>query len=447
MRGHPLLEVLAKAGMKMGLSRVHSYLEWLGDPHRRYPVIHVAGTNGKGSVCRMLGAILQAQGFKVGVTTSPHLEEVNERIRVDDVPIADEALDALLRRMDVVRRAWAAAVVGPEAYPLTYFEFSTAAAFQHFADVGVDVAVVEVGMGGRLDATNVVDPALTAIVSIGLDHTEQLGHDHASIAGEKAGILKPNVPVVVGPLSPEAMATVRAVAAERRAPLRAFGQAFSVSGAPEAFSFRGEAVAGGDIRANEMSADIKESRKIAPLALDGLESGLLGDHQLVNAAVAIELIRLLPPELACGEAAIRVGLRAARNEGRLEWARPGVLLDGAHNPDGALTLAAWLSRQPPGRRTLLLGGGVDKDIWSVACTLARRVDRIVATQGSHPKARTVESVCRDLAGLPIPVEPGGPLPDALDRLLAEQEREPGLLIVAGSLYLVGEARSLLNRGR
>lgn len=421
--------------MKMGLSRVHSYLEWLGDPHRRYPVIHVAGTNGKGSVCRMLGAILQAQGFKVGVTTSPHLEEVNERIRVDDAPISDEALDALLRRLDMVRRAWAAAVVGPEAYPLTYFEFSTAAAFQHFADVGVDVAVVEVGMGGRLDATNVVEPALTAIVTIGLDHTEQLGHDHASIAGEKAGILKPGVPVVVGPLSPEAMATVRAVAAERRAPLRAFGQAFSVSGAPESFSFRGEPFRDG-------------AEGGAPaLALDGLESGLIGDHQLVNAAVTVELIRLLPPGLACGEAAIRAGLRAARNEGRLEWARPGVLLDGAHNPDGALTLAAWLSRQPPGRRTLLLGGGLDKDIWSVASTLARRVDRIVATQGSHPKARTVENVCRELAGLPIPVEPGGPLPEALERLIAEQAREPGLLVVAGSLYLVGEARSLLNRGR
>jgi dihydrofolate synthase/folylpolyglutamate synthase len=189
MTEHPLLAALARAGMKMGLARMRSYLEWLGDPHLQYPVIHIAGTNGKGSVCRMVGAILQEQGFKVGITTSPHLQEVNERVRIGTTPISDSELDSLLRRMDTVRRAWASAVVGPtEAFPLTYFEFSTAAAFQHFADQKVDVAVVEVGMGGRLDASNVCAPLATAIVSVGLDHTEQLGPDHGSIAAEKAGI-------------------------------------------------------------------------------------------------------------------------------------------------------------------------------------------------------------------------------------------------------------------
>ncbi len=435
MIDHPLLEVLAKAGMKMGLSRMRSYLEWLGSPQQAYPVIHVAGTNGKGSVCRILGAILQKQGLRVGVTTSPHLQEVNERIRIDDAPISDAALDALLRRMDVVRRAWSQTVVGPEAFPLTYFEFSTAAAFLHFADEKVDIAVVEVGMGGRLDATNVVDPLLTAIVTIGLDHTEQLGMDHASIAGEKAGIVKPGVPVVVGPLPAGAMATVRAVAMERHAPIRVFGEDFFIAGSPDLFSFRASEQAG----------------EGAPL--EGLSLGLLGDHQLINAAVALELIRLLPPRLACGPEAIRAGLAAARNEGRLERVTPDLLLDGAHNPDGALTLASWLSRQPRDRRrTLLLGGGIDKDIWSVACTLAPQVDRIVTTNGSHPKARPSGSICSDLAGLNVPVEPGGPLPEALGRLMGGQEaarqaqQVPELLIVAGSLYLIGEARSLITGG-
>lgn len=404
--------------MKMGLGRMRSYLEWLGDPHLAYPVIHVAGTNGKGSVCRMLGAILQKQGYKVGITTSPHLQEVNERIRIGASPISDGDLDRLVQRLDVVRRAWARSTLGPpdEFLPLTYFEFSTAAAFAHFADEKVDIAVVEVGMGGRLDATNVCSPLLTAIVTVGLDHTEQLGPDHASIAAEKAGILKPGVPAVVGPLPSPAMAVVRSVAAERAVPLKIYGDHYQASGDGDNFRYQAEGV----IR-------------------DGLRLGLAGDHQLVNAAVAMQLIDLLPANLRCSEQAVREGLLAARNRGRLEWLAPDVLVDGAHNPDGAMVLANHLARLPHDRpRTLLLGGGTDKDIRSVATTLAPVVDRIVTTACDHPKARSAEDIAREIAGLPIPIAVGGELASALSAV-----RDGSLVIVAGSLYLVGAARTLI----
>lgn len=419
MTDHPVLAGLSQAGMRMGLPRMRAFLAWLGNPHLSYPTIHVGGTNGKGSVCRMVGAMLQAQGYKVGITTSPHLQDVNERIRIGSEPIPDAAFAALVEEIDRERQAWAAKELPPdERYPLTYFEFLVAAAFLHFAREKVDVGVIEVGMGGRLDATNVVSPILTSIVTVGLDHTEHLGPDHASIAGEKAGILKPGVPVVVGPLTHEAMAVVRSVAVERGCPISAFGEDYHAAGHPGSFHYRG----GGVVREN-------------------LRLGLSGDHQVVNAAVALRLVDLLPPALHVGEDAVRDGLLAARNRGRLEWLSPDLLVDGAHNPDGAMVLAGYLSRLPRERkRTLLLGGGTDKDVRSVAWTLAPQFDRVYTTACDHPKARSPGDVAAELEGLPIPVSPAGPLEAALPLALADG----GLVVVAGSLYLVGAVRDLVG---
>ncbi len=415
MTDHPIFAELSQAGMRMGLPRMRAFLQFLGNPHLAYPTIHVGGTNGKGSVCRMVGAMLEAQGYRVGITTSPHLQDVNERILVGAEPIADGALDALLHRLDRACQAWAARDLPPgERYPLTYFELLIAASFQHFADAKVDVAVVEVGMGGRLDATNVLAPLVSAIVTVGLDHTEHLGTDHASIAGEKAGILKPGIPVVLGPLSHEAMAVVRSVAVERGAPLSVFGEDFQTAGDPEAFEFRG----------------VGHRR-------EGLVLGLAGDHQVINAGVALRIVDLLPPRLRVEEAAIRVGLAAARNGGRLEWLAPDLLVDGAHNPDGATVLANYLARLPRDRpRTLLLGAGTDKDVRSVAWTLAPQVDRVYTTACAHVKARAPAEVAQELEGLPVPVSPAGPVQEALGLARAAG----GLVIVAGSLYLVGAVR-------
>jgi dihydrofolate synthase/folylpolyglutamate synthase len=417
MIDHPVLSGLTMAGMRLGLPRMRAFLAWLGDPHLKYPTIHVGGTNGKGSVCRMVGAMLEAQGYKVGITTSPHLQEVNERIRIGSAPIPDEAFARLIETVDRERKAWAARELAPdERFPLTYFEFLIAAAFLHFAEEKVDVGVIEVGMGGRLDATNVVSPLLTSIVSIGLDHTDQLGPDHASIAGEKAGILKPGVPVVLGPLPPPAMAVIRSVARERGAPISAWGDHFNASGHTESFDYHG--------------ARTRE----------GLALNLVGDHQVVNAAVSLRLIDLLPDRLAVSDDAVRTGLRGARNRGRLEWLAPDLLVDGAHNPDGATVLATYLSRLPRDRRrTLVLGGGYDKDIRSVAFTLAPQFDRVFTTACAHAKARSPGEVAVQLEGLPIPVTPAGGLEDALPAA-----RDGGLVVVAGSLYLVGAVRDLVG---
>jgi len=283
--------------------------------------------------------------------------------------------------------------------------------------VGVDAAVIEVGMGGRLDATNVVAPCVTAIVTVGLDHTEHLGPDHASIASEKAGILKAGVPAVIGPISHEALVVIRAVAAERGAPLKLYGDDFHATGSSDGFRYSG---------AN---------------GIDGLKLSLAGDHQVVNAAVALCIVEALPESLRVPEDAIRLGLANARNRGRLEWLAPDVLVDGAHNPDGAGVLAGYLARLPRDRRrTLLLGGSGDKDVRGVGAVLAAQVDRVFATACAHPRARSPMDVAAQLEGLAITVSPAGTIEEAL-----KSARTGGdLVIVAGSLFLFGAVRDALG---
>lgn len=419
MKRHPVLDPLAMAGVKMGLTRMRDFLAYLGDPHLAAPVVHVGGTNGKGSVTRMVAAMLEARGLKVGVTTSPHLQQINERIRIGATPISDAALDRVLYRLRDARDAWAREALGPaDPLPLTWFELSIAAAWAYFAEEQVDVSVVEVGMGGRLDATNVCAPVATAIVTVGLDHTDHLGPDYASIAGEKAGILKPGVPVVTGPLPPSAMSVIRSVAVDRGAPLHQWGVDYHAAGPTDDFFYR---------------SDRGERR--------GLALGMKGDHQVVNAGVALRLCELLPPALAPDDAAMRVGLLAARNRGRLEWLDDDLLVDGAHNADGAHVLAGYLASLPRDRRrVLVLGGGVDKDIRSVGTVLAPQVDRVLTTACDHLKARTPAGVAAELEGLTVPVTPAGPIEDAL----AQARASGDLVIVAGSLFLVGAVRELMG---
>lgn len=415
MKSHPILDELAGAGMRLGLGRMRDFLAAQGNPESQYPVLHVGGTNGKGSVCRMLGNILQCNGLSVGVHTSPHLQEVNERILVNGRMIDNDAFTALVEQLDLARRAWAAEALPLDAFPLTYFEFTVAAAYKHFAEMEVQVAVIEVGMGGRLDATNVCSPVATAIVSVGLDHCDELGSDVASIAGEKAGIIKPGVPVVTGPMPAEALQVIRSVAAERGAPLSVWGVDFEGYGESGSFRYRGQ-------------------REIG-----GLVCGLSGDHQVVNAAVALRALEVAG--IAVKDDALRAGLAGVRHPGRLEWLASDLLVDGAHNADGANALAAYLATLSwDRRRVLLLGGGRDKDIRSVAAALASQVDRIYTTACDHPKARTPWEVATELEGLPIPVSPAGPLAEAVPACRDNNT----LVIAAGSLYMVGAVRDLVG---
>lgn len=396
---HRYLAGLKPLAMRFGLERMERALDALGRPERAYAVLHVGGTNGKGSTCAMAAAALAAAGHEVGLYTSPHLVSFDERIQVDGSPIAGGALAAVV---DEIRRACPWHDAGTEAEQLTYFEFATLAGLLHFARAGVSVAVVEVGLGGRFDATNAILPRVAAVARIGLDHTQLLGDTVEQIAFEKAGIFKPGVPAVVHARQPPgALETLRAEAVRRGAPLVIAGEDYP-----------------------------------GPVAL-------AGPHQRGNAAFAAAALReLARTGVAVPEEAIARGIAEARWPGRLEELS-GVLLDGAHNPDGAAALAAALRALHPGRPVELVFGVLsDKDHRGMLAALSGAVRRVHVVAPASPRARPALEV-RSLAeacGLDADVHRS--VAEAL--ACARRASADGAVVcVAGSLYLVGEARALL----
>ncbi|MGD0783170.1 MAG: folylpolyglutamate synthase/dihydrofolate synthase family protein, partial [Candidatus Aminicenantales bacterium] len=348
------LQSLLRFGVKLGLQNVAAVLAACGDPQRRYPSVHVAGTNGKGSVCAMLASTLEADGRRVGLYTSPHLADVRERIRIGGRPIAEADFDRLLGRIrKTIGRLLAAGRL--EAQP-TYFEVLTILAFLHFAERKVDIAVLEVGMGGRFDATNIVTPLVSVITSISLDHREYLGRTLAAIAFEKAGIIKPGVPVVSGVEGGAAAAVIRRRAGELHAPLvPVFGR--------DAALFAARTVAGYRFRYDFCGESFPFRLKLP------------GRHQGENAAVAIAAARTL----GCvgkplDRRVILAGLAAAEWPGRLEAVgrRPLVLLDGAHNEDGARALAAYIRDFVRGPLVLVFAMLKDKAVGRAAGLLFPR---------------------------------------------------------------------------
>ncbi|MEC9390179.1 MAG: folylpolyglutamate synthase/dihydrofolate synthase family protein [Myxococcota bacterium] len=422
MREHPTLSRLARFGLRMGLDRMRHFLDSMGAPHRAVPVIHVAGTNGKGSTTRLIASMLRESGYRVGEYTSPHLQHINERIHVDGRAIDDETLDALLHEVDGHRMEWAKALDGfvPIDRVLTYFELVTAAAFVHFARAEIDIAVVEVGLGGRLDATNVVEPIATAITSIGLDHVAQLGDDLAGIAGEKAGIIKANIPVVTGSLDPVALRVIRSIAHERGAPIMVHEEAWAVEpGQGGVFTWSyGDRVE------------------------HGLRVGLNGDHQVLNAGVALTVLATIADRFPIADwQHTLAGLSKAAHPGRLEWLTPDVLVDCAHNVQGAAALATYLRGLPRDRRrTLLLGASNDKDVRSMLGPLSAQVDAVMTTHCSHPRATPAGDLAQALIDVQVPVLPAGPIEEAL----GVASEEGGLVIVAGSVFLAGAVGDLIS---
>lgn len=406
--------------MRLGLTSIKDLLSAIGEPHLAAPVVHVAGTNGKGSVCTMVTQVLMESGYRVGTLTSPHLEQVNERIRIDGRPIDDSTLGEAIGALDRKRWDWARQR-GIEGVPLTYFEFVTALAFQVFAQRAVNVMVVEVGLGGRLDATNVVQPVVTAVTSIGMDHTDRLGDTLAAIAAEKAGIFKPGVPAVVGPMAAEALEVMRATAARRGCPLWEPGRHLQREGRSKGWMFRSP---GGEV---------------GPVKL-----AMEGQHQGANASVAVGILHMLQSQgFALAEGAIETGLAKARIPGRLETLRAGLIVDGAHNPDGAAALASWLRSRPrPASRILLFGCGRDRDPNEVLRPLLPFVDEVVLTQCAHPKARSPHDIAERLGEVDVVLSDGGPIEECLAEIFVDAEET----IVSGSLYLVGAARELVAQG-
>lgn len=409
---------LQKHGVQPGLGTIQALLDRLDHPERRYPSLHIGGTNGKGSTATMVASMLQAAGYRVGLYTSPHLVDFRERIRVNGEVISEARVAALT---DCVRAA-----VGEPREP-TFFEFTTAMAFQQFADAEIDVAVVEVGLGGRFDATNVLAPAAAAITTVALDHQEYLGGTIGDIAYEKAGIIKSGVPVVVGRVSSEAAAVLSRVAGERRAPVSRLHGDFNVSGAsPARFRYEG------------MNA-----------SYDELACPLSGRHQLDNAACALALLEAVSERgLPVSEGAVREGLRTVQWEGRLETveSRPALVLDGAHNPDAAAAVAIYLEdfrRQHAGLRVIMvLGMMKDKDREGFLDHLLPHVDEVIMTQARIPRSATIGEL---EASLRARGRTAHVAPDPADAIsLARRMAAPDdLILVTGSLMLVGEAKAIL----
>ena len=407
-------------GIKFDLGPTAALLRRLGDPQRSLAAVHVAGTNGKGSVCAMIEAVLRAAGHRTALYTSPHLVRFNERIRVGGACIGDDELAALFREIETVDRELAAGTNGRE---LTFFEFTTALALEHFRRAGAQVAVVETGMGGRLDATNVVEPLLAIITRIDIEHTAFLGKTPPDIAAEKAGIIKPGRPVLCGLMPEDARAVIRRVARERGAPLIAVEDAASIRRLKQDWT-------GQKIKIETANGSYP------PVTLP-----LLGAHQLENVALAVAALEWLngSAPFRWEVTALHAGLTAVQWPGRCQvLARePVTLLDVAHNPNGAAALADTLrelaGRQPVGLVAGLLG---DKDGAGFFRALAPRISRCwavpLASERNMPREQLLGSARS--AGLDADYLP---LDQALAAARAWALANDGVVCIAGSLVLAG----------
>ncbi len=365
------LESLEKFGINLGLDRIQLLLEKLGNPHLKFKSIHVAGTNGKGSTCAMIASILKEAGYKVGLYTSPHLFDYRERIKINGKDIPKREFTRILERIRKRIRS------RNKSETPTVFEVLTAAAFIYFAEQKVDYAVVEVGMGGRLDATNVITPLVSVITNIDLEHTAVLGRTIAKVAAEKAAIIKRGVPVITAEAKPEALRVIKHNADKNRGLLIQVG---SVG--------------------------------------EGLKSGLVGGHQKVNAACAVAAVRMA--NIPASKQAVLRGLKKVSWPGRFQVLsrRPLTIVDGAHNPAGIKVLVETLKQQSPGKKfTFIFGTQEDKDSASMLSLLKPIAKKIVITHSSHQNAAHKDSI---------------ELIDAL-KLSAGEDR-----VITGSLFLVAD---------
>ena len=433
---------LQKFGMKFGLESMTNILERLGNPQRGQKFIHLAGTNGKGSVGVMLQSVLAGAGYKIGFYTSPHLATFRERIKV--LEGFDETNPAgLISEDEVLRlsaRVWEA--TDPESPP-TFFEFVTAMAFLHFKERRVDVAIIEAGLGGRLDSTNVIEPLVTAIINIALEHTEHLGGTLDLIAAEKAGIIKPGVSLVTGDLAPEAREVILKAAADKNSPALVLGRDFAV----EITAFTPEG--------RPTISYSRNGREVSGLAL-----GLAGPHQAENAGVALAVLdQLAELGFPVTEDQVRRGLADAVWPGRAEtfpagsWppdgapAKAPLLLDGAHNPAGAQALARMLDNIKRRRLHLIVGVMADKDIAGVLGPIFQMADRLYLTRPVFSRAASPgllwDKVTAALGEPTVPTTLHQTLPGAL-RAAAAEAGEGDLVLLSGSLFTVGEGRAYLK---
>ncbi len=427
MSSDPIVErllALEQFGIKLGLSTIRTLLTALGNPQNTFPSIHIAGTNGKGSVSAMVERALRAAGHRTGRYTSPHLSQIEERIAIDGQPVASSVFrstaEVVLSVVDRLRGN------GQLQTTPTFFEVTTAMAFEIFRHAAVEVAVVEVGLGGRFDATNVLTPTVAAITSIAFDHERHLGNTLASIAFEKAGILKRNVPAVIGDVPQEALDVIEKVAKDEGVPL-----------VPGDLRIIDEATLVGGRATISATTPVRR--------YDSIALGLNGAHQVANAAVAIRLLELVDAAAMSVEADhIVTGLRDVEWPARLEWLNVDggdVLLDAAHNPAGANALRAYLDAASVGPLPIVLAVMADKDVRQIVSALAPCASMFVATTVGSKRALSAEALAETIARV-APTVTVCEQPDA-DRAVSAALTMSRRVAVAGSIFLVGPLRARL----
>ncbi len=400
-------------GWDLKLESVRDALSRLDSPQHAFPALHIAGTNGKGSTAAFAHSVLAHSGRRVGLFTSPHLSDFRERIRVGAERVSREAVVELV---DEIR-----ARLAGSGLELTFFEFTTVMALLHFARERVDAGVIEVGLGGRLDATNVVVPRVAVVTTIGFDHERYLGSTLAAIAAEKAGIFKPAVPAVVGRVVGEALDVLLGVAAERRSPLRLLGRDFHAESSGAGFDYRG----GRTIR--------------------GLRPGLAGRFQVDNAAVALAALEDGGWLDGVQDDVVSSGIGGVVWPGRLEILRerPRLVVDGAHNPSGIAALADELAAIANGRPVHLVFGALADKRWAeMAVRLAGVVADVVVVPVRERRSVAPAGVAEVFRTL-VPTRVAASATAAVDALLADPTCAADVVLVAGSLFLVGEVRAHL----
>ncbi len=407
---------LQKYGIKFGLSSTLNLLARLGLDHTRGEYLHIAGTNGKGSVAAMLSAILTAAGYPAALFTSPHLVRLNERFRLQEKDIGDARLLALINRVHEAVE---------EAEPPTFFEFVTAMALLYFLEEGARPIILETGMGGRLDATNIVSPLVTVITNIAMDHEEFLGGTLKEVAAEKAGIIKPGAPLITGARQRRVLEIFRRRCQECQVPMYVADRHFRVRGRPPGrFTYYG-----------------------LEWELHDLSVNLSGRHQYNNAALALAALEVLASRgYEIPEQAVRRGLLSVRWPGRLERAAqdPRILLDGAHNPAAAGILARTLKNlKKSGQIILVVGVMADKDMAGILGKLVPLAHTVICTRPRYFRAARPEDLAAQAAAFGVATETAEGIPAAMQR--ARELAGPGdHIVITGSLYTVGEAKAFLE---
>lgn len=411
-----ILFSLGRFGIKPGLEIMEHILDKLGNPEKKFKSIHIAGTNGKGSTASTLASIISASEIKAGLFTSPHLIKFNERIKIDGVQISDNEVVETYERVkeaDTGNR------------PATFFEYATAMAFLLFAEKNVEIAVIEAGMGGRLDSTNVITPCACVITNISMDHEAFLGDSIRAIAKDKSGIIKQGIPVITGVRNTDALKIIEHECAEKGAILLRKGYEFDlIKGKNEVLLYKE--------KEKEIIADI--------------EVGLKGDHQLENTSLAIATSRMIRDNRITAQT-LRKGIRNTIWPGRLETVHhnPEIILDGAHNPEAAERLACHIKKYYPDKTVcLIIGMMKDKDMSGTLSHLSSVSSKIITTESKSPRA----AKAKELAAL-FSIEfhfdavPISDLPQAIEFAMGAAEKDE-LICITGSLYIVGEAKAFFE---